>query len=88
MGIPPLMKFLSILPLNSYLQKGGPSIEVLLDLALGQIQQSPEKLQRGLNTSFLYEADTDRLEEAYKGDEIAKEIIESYAKAEFYKLLN
>jgi aconitate hydratase 2/2-methylisocitrate dehydratase len=36
---------------------------------------------------FLYEADTARLEVAFKsGNEIAKEILESYAKAEFYKL--
>ena len=48
--------------------KGGPSVEVLLDLALGD---NPEVAEVGgseiLKTQvFLYEADTDRLEQAYK----------------------
>ena len=69
--------------------KGGPSIEVLLDLALGTDSSISRKAANVLKTQvFLYEADTDRLEEAYKGgDEIAKEIIESYAKAEFFTKL-
>ena len=69
--------------------KGGPSIEVLLDLALGTDSTISTKAANVLKTQvFLYEADTDRLEEAYKGgDEIAKEIIESYAKAEFFTKL-
>ena len=69
--------------------KGGPSIEVLLDLALGTDSTISRKAANVLKTQvFLYEADTDRLEEAYKGgDEIAKEIIESYAKAEFFTKL-
>lgn len=34
---------------------------------------------------YLYDADTDRLKEAYNnGNEIAKEILESYANAEFF----
>ena len=47
------------------------------------------KLQIVLKTQvYLYEADTDRLEEAFKnGNEIAKEILESYAKAEFFTKL-
>ena len=37
---------------------------------------------------FLYDADTDRLAAAYEaGNAIAKEIIESYAKAEFFTKL-
>ena len=37
---------------------------------------------------FLYEADTNRLKEAFNsGNEIAKEILESYAKAEFFTKL-
>ena len=69
--------------------KGGPSIEVLLDLALGTDSTISRKAANVLKTQvFLYEADTDRLEQAYKGgDEIAKEIIESYAKAEFFTKL-
>ena len=66
--------------------KGGPSIEVLLDIALGADATLARQAADVLKTQvFLYEADTDRLEEAYKnGSEIAKEIIESYAKAEFF----
>ena len=69
--------------------KGGPSIEVLLDLVLGTDSTISRKAANVLKTQvFLYEADTDRLEEAYKGGvEIAKEIIESYAKAEFFTKL-
>ena len=69
--------------------KGGPSIEVLLDLALGADASLAKQAADILKTQvFLYEADTDRLEEAYKkGNEIAKEIIESYAKAEFFTKL-
>ena len=69
--------------------KGGPSIEVLLDLALGTDSTISRKAANVLKTQvFLYEADTDRLEQAYRdGDEIAKEIIESYAKAEFFTKL-
>ena len=38
---------------------------------------------------FLYEADTDRLAQSYKaGSKIAKDIIESYAKAEFFTKLS
>ena len=37
---------------------------------------------------FLYDADTDRLQEAYKaGNAVAKDILESYAKAEFFTKL-
>ncbi len=66
--------------------KGGPSIEVLLDLALGDDASISKEAAKVLKTQvFLYEADTARLEEAFKGgNEIAKEIIDSYSKAEFF----
>ena len=70
--------------------KGGPSIEVLLDLALDNGDQTiAKKAAEVLKTQvFLYEADTERLETAFKnGNELAKEIIESYAKAEFFTKL-
>lgn len=66
--------------------KGGPSVEVLLDLALGDDQSIARSAADVLKTQvFLYEADTDRLEKAYNnGHEIATEILHSYAKAEFF----
>ena len=69
--------------------KGGPSIEVLLDLALGDDKSIAREAASALKTQiFLYEADTDRLEKAFQqGDEIAKDIIESYAQAEFFTQL-
>ncbi|PIF44099.1 aconitase [Chryseobacterium sp. 52] len=69
--------------------KGGPSIEVLLDLALGNNISIAKEAANVLKTQvFLYEADTNRLKEAFNsGNEIAKEIIESYAKAEFFTKL-
>ncbi|MFY0592307.1 bifunctional aconitate hydratase 2/2-methylisocitrate dehydratase [Roseivirga sp.] len=69
--------------------KGGPSIEVLLDLALGNNENIASEAAKVLKTQvFLYDADTQRLETAYKsGSAIAKDIIESYAKAEFFTKL-
>lgn len=69
--------------------KGGPSIRVLLDLALGNDANTANQAAKVLKTQvFLYEADTERLEQAYKaGNAIAKEIIESYAQAEFFTKL-
>lgn len=69
--------------------KGGPSIEVLLDLALGNDISIAKDAANVLKTQvFLYEADTNRLKEAFNnGNEIAKDIIESYAKAEFFTKL-
>ena len=66
--------------------KGGTSIEVLIDLALGNDDSIAQKAAEVLKTQvFLYEADTSRLEEAFKsGNAIAKSILESYAKAEFF----
>lgn len=69
--------------------KGGPSIKVLLDLALGNDEAIANEAAEVLKTQvFLYEADTERLEKAMNdGSEIAKAIIESYAKAEFFTKL-
>ncbi len=69
--------------------KGGTSIAVLLDLALGNDVAIAKDAAAVLKTQvFLYDADTDRLEAAFKsGNEIAKEILESYAKAEFFTKL-
>ncbi|MBA4275136.1 MAG: bifunctional aconitate hydratase 2/2-methylisocitrate dehydratase, partial [Flavobacterium sp.] len=69
--------------------KGGTSIAVLLDLALGNDVAIAKDAAEVLKTQvFLYEADTDRLAEAFKnGNEIAKDILESYAKAEFFTKL-
>jgi len=69
--------------------KGGPSVEVLLDLALGEDEAIAKSAAEVLKTQvYLYEADTDRLEDAYKaGNAIAREILESYAKAEFFTKL-
>ena len=69
--------------------KGGPSIKVLLDLALGDNDTTAKAASEVLKTQvFLYEADTDRLEYAYnKGNEYAKQLIESYSKAEFFTKL-
>ena len=66
--------------------KGGPSVEVLLDLALGDNQEIAFAAAAVLKTQvFLYEADTDRLEAAYKnGHAIATDLLNSYAKAEFF----
>ncbi len=69
--------------------KGGPSVEVLLDLALGDDAQIARDAAEVLKTQvFLYDADTDRLKAAYEaGNEIAKDILESYAQAEFFTKL-
>src|SRR5688572_2941672 len=69
--------------------KGGPSIEVLLDLALGNDPAIAKEAANVLKTQvYLYEADTDRLKEAFKNENpIAREILESYAKAEFFTSL-
>jgi len=69
--------------------KGGPSIEVLLSLALSDDAVVAKPAADVLKTQvFLYEADTDRLTAAFKaGNAIAKEILESYAQAEFFTKL-
>ncbi|MBU3003964.1 bifunctional aconitate hydratase 2/2-methylisocitrate dehydratase [Paraglaciecola arctica] len=69
--------------------KGGPSIEVLLDLALGDDTALAAKAADVLKTQvFLYDADTARLEAAFKaGNGVAKDLLESYAQAEFFTKL-
>ncbi|MEM9330645.1 MAG: bifunctional aconitate hydratase 2/2-methylisocitrate dehydratase [Pseudomonadota bacterium] len=69
--------------------KGGPSVEVLLDLALGDDTDIAKQAGEVLKTQvFLYEADTDRLASAHaEGHEIATDILDSYAKAEFFTKL-
>ena len=69
--------------------KGGPSVEVLLDLALGDNAEIAQGAADVLKTQvFLYEADTARLEAAFKaGNSVAKDILESYAQAEFFTKL-
>ena len=66
--------------------KGGPSVDVLLDLALGNNETIARKASEVLKTQvFLYEADLDRLRQSYNaGNTIAKEVLESYAEAEFF----
>ncbi len=69
--------------------KGGPSVKVLLDLSLSDDDKVAKPAAEVLKTQvFLYEADTERLENAYKaGNKIAKDILESYAQAEFFTKL-
>jgi aconitate hydratase 2/2-methylisocitrate dehydratase len=69
--------------------KGGPSVEVLLDLALSDdalvAKPAAEILK---NQVYLYEADMSRLGDAFKaGNVIAKDILESYARADFFTTL-
>ena len=69
--------------------KGGPSIEVLLDLAFGDDPSIASNAAEVLKTQvFLYEADTEKLENAYTaGNLIALDILKSYSKAEFFTKL-
>ena len=69
--------------------KGGPSIRVLLDIAFSNNKILAKKASAVLKTQvFLYDADTNRLKIEYqKGNEIAKDILVSYCKAEFFTRL-
>ena len=69
--------------------KGGPSIKVLIDLALDSNIDTAKIAAEVLKTQvFLYEEDTNRLKKAYEnGNKIAEEIFNSYAKAEFFTKL-
>ncbi len=69
--------------------KGGPSIEVLLDLALGADAAIAKQAGDVLKTQvYLYDADLQRLKDAFEaGNATAKEIVESYAQAEFFTKL-
>lgn len=66
--------------------KGGPSIAVLLDLALGDDENIAKQAADVLKTQvFLYEADMERLAAAHQaGNAVAADILQSYAKAEFF----
>lgn len=69
--------------------KGGPSVDVLLDIALGDDPAIAAPAGDVLKTQvFLYDADMFRLRDAYKaGNGIARSILESYSKAEFFTKL-
>jgi aconitate hydratase 2/2-methylisocitrate dehydratase len=69
--------------------KGGPSVRVLLDLALGEDGELAAKAAKVLKTQvFLYEADTDRLAAAHKaGNDLATDLLRSYVNAEFFTKL-
>ena len=69
--------------------KGGQSVNVLLDLAFSDNLEIASKAANVLKTQvFLYDADTNRLKLAYEsGNMIAKQILESYVKAEFFTKL-
>ena len=69
--------------------KGGPSIEVLIDFISGNNLPNARNATNVLkNQVFLYEADMDRLADLFnKGNDFAKEILESYSKAEFFTKL-
>ena len=69
--------------------KGGASINTLLNLALGENADIATQAAAVLKTQvFLYDADSARLKAAYEaGNPIAKDILESYAAAEFFTKL-
>ncbi len=68
--------------------KGGPSVKALLDIALSEDANAKAAGEVLKTQVFLYEADTTRLDDAFKaGNAIAKDILESYAQAEFFTKL-
>ena len=69
--------------------KGGPSVEVLLDLILDAEESIAQKAGEILKTQvFLYEADTGRLRKGFtSGNKVVRDILESYSKAEFFTKL-
>jgi len=69
--------------------KGGKSMEVLLDLALCDDTSIAAQAADVLKTQvFLYDADMERLAAAFKaGNAVAKDLLESYANAEFFTKL-
>lgn len=69
--------------------KGGPSVDVLLDLSLGDDADIANLAAEVLKTQvFLYDADTDRLKQAYEaGNKVAEDVLKSYAAAEFFTKL-
>ncbi|NQZ73643.1 MAG: bifunctional aconitate hydratase 2/2-methylisocitrate dehydratase, partial [Dinoroseobacter sp.] len=69
--------------------KGGPSVAVLLDLALGDDAGIAAQAADVMKTQvFLYDADMERLKDALDaGNAVAKDLLESYAAAEFFTKL-
>ena len=69
--------------------KGGPSVKVLIDLALGNNNYAVKKAINILKQQvFLNDTDIKRLELSYrKGNTAAKDILISYSKAEFFSNL-
>lgn len=68
--------------------KGGPSVRVLLDIALSDAAIAKAAGDVLKTQVFLYDADMFRLRDAYKaGNAVAKDVLESYAKAEFFTKL-
>ncbi|MES2660633.1 MAG: bifunctional aconitate hydratase 2/2-methylisocitrate dehydratase [Verrucomicrobiota bacterium] len=69
--------------------KGGASIHTLLNLALGEDAYIATQAAAVLKTQvFLYDADAARLKAAYEaGNPVAKNVLESYAAAEFFTKL-
>ncbi len=69
--------------------KGGPSIKVLIDLALSNRSNAVKKAANVLKKQvFLYDSDLERLQKAYKNSNTtAKDILTSYSKAEFFSNL-
>lgn len=69
--------------------KGGKSMEVLLDLALGDDTSIAAQAADVLKTQvFLYDADMEQLAAGFKADNaVAKDLLESYANAEFFTKL-
>ena len=69
--------------------KGGTSMDVLLALALGDDATIAASAAAVLKTQvFLYDADMERLKVAFEsGNLVAKDLLESYAKAEFFTKL-
>ncbi|GIR54678.1 MAG: hypothetical protein CM15mP62_21490 [Rhodospirillaceae bacterium] len=66
--------------------KGGPSVDVLLDLALGNDETIARKASEVLKTQvFLYEADLDRLRQSYNAGNTTRErCSRELRKAEFF----
>ena len=69
--------------------KGGPSVAVLLDLALGDDAGIAAHAAEVMKTQvFLYDADMERLKDALDASNaVAKDLLESYAAAEFFTKL-
>ncbi len=69
--------------------KGGPSIKVLLDLALGDNTSLAEKASKILMRQvFLYDSDIERLKTSFNNNNaIANKILNSYANADFFSNL-